>query len=120
MGAIDNQIIKASLLSVLTIISGCGGWTQESYFHNHYRYLNDRMIGLKNDTGPACSADPSLTICKKYILDDMYYETYSENISPFSTNKGVCRTYFKVRRSDDVIVGWRFEGEKYDCLSSPK
>jgi hypothetical protein len=33
-----------------------------------------------------------------------------------SRYKGTCTTIYKARKSDNIIVSWRFEGRKYDCL----
>lgn len=110
------------ILALLTVlmISGCAGMTQEGAFHQHYRYLNDRMIGLKSDPQKVCRENPELELCKKVIIDDEYYERSFSTVSPYSKTKGVCRTIYKIRSSDNIIVDWRFEGRREDCLDSPK
>ncbi|SSC09039.1 hypothetical protein BTURTLESOX_955 [bacterium endosymbiont of Bathymodiolus sp. 5 South] len=48
--------------------------------------------------------------------DAIYVEYYYNFIAFRSRYKGTCTTIYKARKSDNIIVSWRFEGRKYDCL----
>lgn len=105
--------MRLAIIFVLLNLSGCfyaDGWTQNSYLHSHFKEMRNRWVGSNIFY---CSG------CKKININKNYDEYYYSFISPYSETKGKCTTFYKVRKSDNVVVSWRFEGKKYDCLSMP-
>ena len=63
------------------------------------------------------SDDPGYAYYGKQQTDSKDYDEYIlKHISYFSKTKGICTTIFKVRKSDNIIVSWRSEGKKSDCV----
>jgi hypothetical protein len=105
------------LFALILNLTGCLGLTgfftpkawvsQDVYMHLRYKRMNNWYL---NDVNHVCK------YCKKISEDAIYSEYYNNTISPRSKYKGICTTIYKVRKSDNIIVSWRFEGKKYDCL----
>ena len=107
------------LLLVLSILFGCAGFqsykdTMDDYLggnvnnlywleHKNANY-NDYRFGY-----PAYKATYQTN-------DSNYTEHAMKFISPFSKTQGICTTIFKVRKLDNIIVSWRSEGKKSDCV----
>ena len=53
---------------------------------------------------------------KTKIIDNIYEEHTIKYRSWFSKTQGECTVRFKVRKSDNIIVSWRSEGKKSDCV----
>ncbi|VVM20459.1 hypothetical protein BSPWISOXPB_5099 [uncultured Gammaproteobacteria bacterium] len=48
--------------------------------------------------------------------DAIYVEYYYNFIALDQDIKVHALLFIKARKSDNIIVSWRFEGRKYDCL----
>ncbi|CAC9436002.1 hypothetical protein BSPCLSOX_541 [uncultured Gammaproteobacteria bacterium] len=111
--------MKSIVLFVLTLnLTGCftGLLTPKTWFNQdeylHFLY-KDRQEGyISSNVIPICK----YRHCKKMSEDAIYVEYYYNFIAFRSRYKGTCTTIFKARKSDNIIVSWRFEGRKYDCL----
>ncbi len=105
--------MKLAIPLALLVLTGCSaGWTQDDTLHNHFRKVRDKIVGLNIDL--ICGDK-----CKKEVVDKNHYEYSYGFVSKQSKYKGVCTTFYKVKKSGGTIVSWRYEGRKYDCLSMP-
>ena len=79
------------------------------YFFQHKDYIKHNKNKYRINNG-------YFIYTGSYKNNKQYKEHGMSFISPFSKTKGICTTIFKVRKSDNIIVSWRSEGKKSDCV----